>query len=565
MQNVNTSTKHKLSALLLLLFFGTNLSALDYYWVGGSGAWSAFSTHWAKIPNPTLPAHYHANVPTADDDVYFGDTNAGTAYTVNVDAGSTVPKCKNMDWTGVPAGTVWGGGGGPIDIYGSTTLDPNMSITFTGQVQMQGIATMHDIDCNGVHFPKDVVFTGSGGGWNLVGDFYVNENVYHQSGLIETNGWKVTIGANFYGNSHVPNGQLHLGSSEFIMSGGHAFFAYLATQFDAGTSHIKMYGQAYLEGPQFFTSPIRFYDVSFFGNIPSGQGGFAWGHIDGTLTFHQDGALHAYGNIVPELKNVLFLGNGTIYNANNYHNLTLTAGKTYTISGFYPTWGTDQTILPGGTLTALGAGTCSQFITIKSWQYGTHFNFVNNSGAQQTVHCAILEDCHATGSDPLEVIDGVNLGNNTGWIFTAPNPGLDLYWVGGDGDWNDPAHWSETDGGAPGACLPNGASNVHFTALSGFSPGDQVTVTEDAYCLNMDWTGVTGEPEIYHLIGAAVNLHIYGSVTLATDMDFNFGGTMRFRTNNISTIKSASNGFKCEVVFEGTGTWMLQDSFKNLD
>lgn len=262
------------------------------------------------------------------------------------------------------------------------------------------------------------------------------------------------------------------------------------------------------------------------------------------------------------LKTVIFLQNGHIYNAVNYKHLTLTAGKTYTVENYCCTNGTDQTILPGGTLTALGAGTCSEFITIKSWQYGTHFNLVNNSGVQQTVHCAILEDCHATGSDPLEVLDGVDLGNNTGWIFTLPNPGLDLYWIGGAGDWNDPNHWSDTDGGAPGTCIPNGGSNVHFTALSGFSPGDQVTVSVDAYCGNMDWTGVTGEPEFFHPVDGAVNLHIYDSLTLDAGMDFNFGGWVRFRTSDTATITSVGHEFMFQVMFEGTGVWELQDTFK---
>jgi len=544
----------------------TSLSALDYYWVNGSGDWSDFANHWAKIPNPTLPAHYHANVPTADDDVFFGDTNGGAAYTVNVDAGSTVPKCRNMDWTGVPAGTVWGGGGGPIDIYGSTTLDPNMSITFTGQVQMQGIATMHDIDCNGVHFPKNVVFTGSGGGWNLVDDFYADENVYHQGGLIETNGLKVTIASSFFGNYPTGTGQLHLGSSEFIIGNGGGWFRYTPAQFDAGTSHIKFIGNdcAIVGATYFNLLALHFYDISFFGNFGQLYGGFNADHVDGTLTFQQDATIISYNGFVPILNNVVLLGDGYIVNAQSYNHLTLTAGKTYTIAQYQGAPSTDQTILPGGSLTALGAGTCSQFITIKSGQYGTHFNFVNNSGAQQTVHCAILEDCHATGSDPLEVIDGVNLGNNPGWIFTAPNPGLDLYWIGGAGDWNDPNHWSETDGGSAGICIPNGGSNVHFTALSGFSPGDQVTVSVDAYCKNMDWTGVTGEPTF--LLPSGTYLHLYGSLTLATpaEMTFQNDNDMRLRGSTVHTITTAGQVLHRNAIFEGSGLYKFADAFNSL-
>ncbi|MEQ1746485.1 MAG: hypothetical protein ABMA02_13730, partial [Saprospiraceae bacterium] len=571
MKKVYSTATRGLAVLLLLAHFSTALSALDYFWVGGSGAWSAFSTHWAKIPNPTLPAHFHANVPTADDDVYFGDTDGGAAYTVNVDAGSTVPKCLSMDWTGVPAGTVWGGGGGQMDIYGSLTMDANMSITYNGNVYLvTNDASTKTIQTYGVHIATPfVVFVGSSGGWQLVDDIYFGGSVEHRGGLLETMGQKVTIAGSFYGNYNSPDGQLHLGSSEFIIIDGTGWFYYLPSQFDAGTSHIKFMGNncSIAGGTHHNTAPHHFYDISFFGNFGPLYGGFGADHVDGTLTFHQGADIISYNGFVPVLNNVVLLGDGYIANAQSYNHLTLTAGKTYTFAQYQGAINTDQTILPGGSLTALGAGTCSQFITIKSWQYGTHFNLVNNSGAQQTVHCAILEDCHATGSDPLEVIDGVDLGNNDGWIFTAPHGNMDLYWIGGDGDWNDPAHWSETDGGAAGTCIPNGATNVHFTALSGFSPGDAVNMPIDAYCANMDWTGVTGEPKLK--FNYNVNLHIYGSMTLAPpaamsieyDYDTNFGSKIRFRGSAAHTVTTAGQFLDHYTIFEGTGIYLFGDAF----
>ncbi|MBK8924018.1 MAG: hypothetical protein IPM81_21445 [Saprospirales bacterium] len=558
----------------IFLFFSSPLSALDYYWVNGSGAWSAFATHWAKIPNPTLPAHYHANVPTADDDVYFGDTNAGAAYTVNVDAGSTVPKCRNMDWTGVVPGTEWGGGGGRMDIYGSLTMDANMSMTFNNEVHfISNDPAMKPIWSKTVHFSGQVFFEGTSGGWQLMDEIYCNDYVAHSGGLWETMGHKVTIASTFYGNYSAGTGQLHLGSSEFVMSGGHAYFRYSAAQFDAGTSHIKLYGNGvYLEGPQFFTSPIRFFDVSFYGPVyPDGSGGLAWGHVDGTLTFHQFGAIHAYGNIVPELNNVIFMGGALIHNAVNYHNLTLTPGKTYTISGYISNYGTDQTILPGGTLTAMGVGSCAEFITIQSWQYGTAVKFVNNSGTDIMTGCLILQDVHAAGTNTLTVDDGVDLGNNTGWIFVNPNPGIDLYWVGGAGDWNDPCHWTTNPVGLTGdcTCIPTGGTNVFFTANSGFSPGDVVNLDADAYCKNMDWTGVTGEPKLKFNFN--VKLHIYGSMTLASpaamsieyDYDINFGSRILFRGTSTHTVTTLGQNLDHYTIFEGPGLYKFGDAFNS--
>ncbi|MBC7777987.1 MAG: hypothetical protein H7246_21325, partial [Phycisphaerae bacterium] len=542
------------SSLCVLFFFlfSSPLFALDYYWVNGDGDWSDFANHWAKIPVPLVPGDYHLNVPGAMDDVFFTD-NAGVPYTLNVDAGNTVPKCRNMEWTGVPAGTVWGGMGSRIDIYGSLKLDGNMSITFSGDIQFIAFGTFSTIMSDGVHFFGSVYFTGTGGGWTLLDAFYMDGSVVsHTGGLLNTNGQDVRV--IYYAGG---GGELDLGSSEFTIDGGYGNFNYLPANFIAGTSHI-ICNNASVQGNPF--GLLDFYDVSFYGN---GANGFAWGNVNGTLTFHGYGIIHGYNfsNVVQEYNNVIFEEDGLIYNAADYHHLTLTAGKTYTIQDYAVTTGTDQTILLGGTLTALGAGSCDQFITIKSWQYGTHFNFRNNSGATQTVHCAILEDCHAIGSDQLEVLDGVDLGNNTGWIFTNPHGAMDLYWIGGAGDWDDFNHWSETDGGPAGTCIPNGATNVFFTANSGFSAGNNlVNVPVDAYCKDMDWTGVTGNPNFY---GSGGELYIYGSLTFApmSEMDFSLANNTHFRSAGPATITNAEQTFQ-RVIFEGNGSWDFLDGFE---
>jgi len=551
----------------LLLAVSANLSADTYYWVNGSGDWSQFATHWAKIPNPTLPAHYHANIPTDTSDVYFGNTNGGAAYTVNVNGAFTVPKCRNMDWTGVPLGTVWGGDGG-MDIYGSVLLDANMSMTFSGIVHFIKLdGTTSQIWSKTVHFSCPVYFEGSSGGWQLADDFFAETGILHTGGLLETMGKTLTLN---YGAFHGGNnaGVLHLGTSTVKLLNSGMQIYYPPGQFDGSNATIEGYGSNTIDGAWYHSSLITVKDVTFFNTTSHVY--WANGNITGKLTFHGPGAIYS-NNIpghIPVLNDVEFKQNGNFFNGNKYNHLKLTAGKTY-VFGQYSDYNfyTDHTILPGGTLTAMGNNTCAEFITIKSGQYGTAVKFINNSGSDIITGCVILEDIHAAGTNTLTVNDGVNLGNTNGWIFVNPNPGLDLYWVGGAGDWNDPCHWTDDPLSLTGdcGCLPNGGSNVHFTANSGFSPGDQVTVPEDAYCLNMDWSGVTGEPEFYHPVGGTSNLHIYDSLTLDADMDFNFGGTVRFRTSDTSTITSVGQDFDYIVIFEGTGVWELQDTFKVLD
>ena len=72
-----------LLVLLTCLCYNTSLFSANYYWVNGNGNWSDYATHWAKNPTPLGMADYHVNVPTASDDVFFGNTHGGAAYTVN--------------------------------------------------------------------------------------------------------------------------------------------------------------------------------------------------------------------------------------------------------------------------------------------------------------------------------------------------------------------------------------------------------------------------------------------------------------------------------------------------
>ena len=50
---------------------------------------------------------------------------------------------------------------------------------------------------------------------------------------------------------------------------------------------------------------------------------------------------------------------------------------------------------------------------------------------------------------------------------TASSADYDLYWVGGNGNFDDAAHWSTSSGGAGGAGVPSVASRVHFDTNSG--------------------------------------------------------------------------------------------------
>jgi hypothetical protein len=137
----------------------------------------------------------------------------------------------------------------------------------------------------------------------------------------------------------------------------------------------------------------------------------------------------------------------------------------------------------------------------------------------------------------------------------------DFYWIGGTGNWNDATKWSNASGGAGGFGVPTNADNVFFDVNS-FSASDQtLTINVDAECLNMNWTGVANNPT---LAGSTTRkISVYGSLTLVSGMNFNFLGDAYFESNTTGrTITSATQTFKRNVYFNGTGGYILQDAFR---
>src|SRR5690554_1530296 len=88
--------KKFLFTLASFLFFISATYANKYYWVGGSGNWNDYATHWATASGGT---EFQIQVPSSVDSVYFDAnsfTGAGQTVTLNV-----LGTCATMDWTGV--------------------------------------------------------------------------------------------------------------------------------------------------------------------------------------------------------------------------------------------------------------------------------------------------------------------------------------------------------------------------------------------------------------------------------------------------------------------------------
>ncbi len=128
----------------------------------------------------------------------------------------------------------------------------------------------------------------------------------------------------------------------------------------------------------------------------------------------------------------------------------------------------------------------------------------------------------------IQINDGIDLGNNTGFVFSNNLDPRDLFWINGSGDWNNTAHWSLTSGGSPGECPPTPLDDIIFDENSGFSPGNIIAVNgRNIYCKDMLWSNFVGivlleSPD-------TCNLHIYGSLQFPENLAQEFKGNIIFR------------------------------------
>ncbi len=264
--------------------------------------------------------------------------------------------------------------------------------------------------------------------------------------------------------------------------------------------------------------------------------------------------ISAFGMI--EGSNTIFdatlFGDGYFDGENTFGTLTLSPGNTYTFA-----IEDRQTINDKLNIT----GDCYKPIRMLS----------DTNGVQAIIKCNTpvagdylsLRDIKAEGSIPFGATNSVDLGNNLNWnIQTATS--LNLFWVNGQGNWDNPIHWDINSGGPGGHCPPTEIDNATFDANS-FSTSEQsVTINvKNAVCRDMKWENVSAP----RFMGADTNnVRIYGSLTLSSQMQWLFLGQIFFEaTENGKTITSAANIFKNNVWFNGRGgAWQLLDKLETI-
>jgi len=553
-------------------------SAQNLYWVGGTGNWND-PAHWSTTSGGTGGAC----TPSALDNVFF-DANSFTAsgqtVTVIGDANGQA-YCRSMNWAGsLNNPTLAGSSDFDLNIYGSLTFIPGMTYNLSSLVYFKSETPGNNVFTAGKALDKaNIYFDGVGGEWTLQDPLSMGtRTLYLWGGTLNTNNHNINAGV-FNSFDNTKTRALNLGSSQITLAGTGAAFYFRSQNFslNAGTSHIRITAASADLNHNNNTGPgVVFYNVSFeavtststltgygctFNNVTfNSSGTVTGGNTINNLTFAVNGTISSNEN---NINTVVVGGNATINGTGTYGHFTMNGNGSITANNTFGTLifsaGKQYTLTSGRTITILdnliADGTDSQIIVIKSSTVNSQATLSKASGTVE-VNYVSLQDNNATGGATFIANNSIDLGNNTGWtIYTTPK---DFYWVGGTGNYNDPAKWSLTSGGAGGAGVPTAIDNVYFDANSFSAPGQVLTIIGDASsnarANNMDWTGVNYNPTIAG--AAAQNLRIHGSLILVPGITVTFAGKIYFEateTGQVVTTAGIALGTINEMYFQGDG------------
>lgn len=589
----------------------------DYYWVGGSGSWSELD-HWATSSGGST---MHFTVPTAIDDVFF-DSNSflqpNQVVTIDLAGSGLQAACKNMNWIGVTnSPTLTGNSLNILRIFGSLTLSANMNNDFLGDIKLESGQLANQVQTNGVPIKGNLIFSGDGG-WNLTDNIVCQKKFIHQRGSLNLLDIILTCHQG-YDSQGIETRSILLNHSRLAIYGGMIITTDNLT-LSADNSTITIYGAdigSRIQG----TNSVSFNNLTFSNtntscsniiNInyiefnttisahklildngyvylsgmgstypvlscdslimtgPCGKRINQWMtlQVESMIGMPEMGLLELSINSDDQIRRIILNNEATVINGEGsifdyawinsnttinggfvFDTLLLCEGRSYTLLS-----GSEQNIIDTLGLT----GTCTSIISLQSTTSGVTAALKKLGGNVKGSYLQI-KDIESKGGALFIANNTIDLGNNPGWIIQSP-PLRVLYWVGGEGNWNDVNHWAISSGGTGGECLPTVFDDVIFD-INSFTTNNQIVTINisHAVCRTMDWSSVDKNPI---LAGIATNtLQIFGSLYLASHMSNQFNGELSFESNQSGNV-IVSNGqpIKGVIYFRGLGSWTIHDN-----
>jgi hypothetical protein len=374
-------------------------------------------------------------------------------------------------------------------------LSPTMAVSGTASINCAGsyAANFVTIDTGGKTLPCDMAFN-TNGKWRFISDATAR-NLSHTSGTLDLNSRAFTL------NQLTSSGSV----ARTIIAG-----SAVATLTTTGTTVALQLTQSNLT----MNAPDLTVNIAGNNGIVVQPSGIVLGTINLTGT-----------------------GTQGIYGSVTCTNLTRTGTATPN-ARLWLGWDT--------TLTVLGTFTVTDFSGSRIWLGPASSSLATKPdiGKQATVALGTTGTASLSGVDITDVsftgtntpVAGTRVGNaqgNSGITFDAPRT---LYWVGGVGNWEDPAHWATSSGGSGGASIPLPQDDVIVDGSSFTANSQNITCTCDRLCRDFTFSptrtgcsyGATGDFSIFG--SAAVT-----SGSAATNTSLTFRGRGNHTLNQVAS------------------------------
>lgn len=532
-------------ACSILLLFSARLHATDYYWktTGRADQLYTNAANWESAPGSGIPAN-GSLAPSSTDNVYFPAGN-GT-QTITISSGAAAANF-NVLATGI--------------------------ITFSGTISIYGNFTS-----NGKHQFVSLIITFLGAGNHTIN---MGDNAAHStSANLNFNG---AGSYTLLSDLNLPGAEINIVNNTFIANGNWIKVGrFIISQTIAGTKTVNLANSKLSVNRGASNS-----GALVFGASPATTS-YDWTnaeiYIDQNTasTFINTGSSTTNGTVITGIKSITFTESALGISAEHIRSSNgpfdlVTADFNINVSSFN---------LTGGGRLNLTTTNLNLLRPVDMTSNGTTRLSVN--AINETASCLGQSSLRTEGATPISfnataLIATTNisfksiafsgstvtmpanndLGLNTGTYSTiATAPSRSFYWVGGTGNWNDPAKWSILgSGGAPqsaAGCLPNNNDDVYFDAGSFTAVGQTVTITGSnsnvGYARNVYWTDPNKRGK---LVSGVLNINgsadFSGSTTVASALIYVGGGT--------HTLTSGNTNYTTTVIqFFGTGTYTLADN-----
>jgi hypothetical protein len=303
--------KKRISIFLLMLFISVSqLTADNYFWVGGNGEWSDIN-HWAITSGGSI---LHNTPPSAYDDVFF-DENSFTSIGQTVQVNTENAVCRTLNWSDVSNSPVFENTTSvTLKIFGSLILSPNLVWNYNGTLTFESTQTGNILLTQGKTILNNIIFDGINGEWMLSDDLSISGSLFLNQGKIHTNN-KILQCHGFHSTTNTPR-ELTLGNSYLFVEGSWNLNS-TNLFFDAGTSILFIRDGMVNSGD---IAPT-YNKVIFTGDFSSLNNQNQYSFFD-SITFEGQGSM--YGNC--SVGNLEIFGNGSIYGTDTIVHAILYSG-----------------------------------------------------------------------------------------------------------------------------------------------------------------------------------------------------------------------------------------------